>query len=902
MFDGGGPLVGREAELDRIDVFLEDIARRNGGPLLLLGEPGVGKTALLAAAASRAENRGMHVVATAGVEYRARLRYAGLGPLLGPLFGTVGQQDGPAPGHEAAVGAVLSVVGRHAGHRPTLLLVDDVQWLDPAGAAVLGEVARRLAGGGAGMLCAARDGAEGFFDHSGLPVHEVGPLSDAASDDLLVHHFPALALRVRRRLLAEAQGNPLALLELPVALGGPQGAASGALPERLPLSRRLQSGFASRVTGLPAATRYLLLLAALEGAGDLRALRRATAGRLSLKHLGAAERARLIRVDEPSGVRFRHPLTRSAVVELSTSDQRRSAHRALARAWKEVPERQAWHLAQAVEAPDEQVAALVERAAGVIGRRGDGPAAVAALLRAAELTPAGPERARRLAQAAYTGANVTGELRDVPHLLDDARRTAPGEGSLAVAVAGAAYLLNGSGDIDTAHGLLCRAIALRPEPPEPADATWAEALYTLLLVCFFGGRSELWSPFDAALAGYPAAPVLLATARSTFADPARTGPAELAVLDTAIAGLANESDPLRIIRVAIAGAYVDRLDGCAEGLHRVVAAGRRGENVTLAIDALFLLGNHMWLTGQWPDLRQIAREGLDLCEQHDYRMLGWVGQYLLACTAAACGDQATAGSLTDLMDQWAGPRRADAVRAYAAHARTLSALGQGDFEEAYQHATLFTPPGTLPKYAPQALWTVMDLVEAAVRTGRRSQARDHVAAARSAGLDALSPRLEMLLHASAALAADDDRHPGFRDALAVAGAERWPFDLARIRLYHGERLRRGKAPAQARRQLSAAAKTFQRLGAAPWADRANQELRACGSTAGTAPPHDRVALTPQQREIAHLAAAGLTNKQIAEKLFLSPRTVSTHLYQLFPKLGVTSRAALRDALKRNYVR
>ncbi|MEE1805420.1 AAA family ATPase [Streptomyces sp. BE133] len=911
-FGADGPLIGRQADLDRIDAFLDDLPRHDG-PLLLLGEPGVGKTALLAAAAFRAAHRGIHVLAATGAEYRTRLSHGGLGQLVeaaaraqpsvlpgDALAVALGRGGGPAPALEAVTDAVADLVGELARHAPTLLVVDDAQWLDAASARVLGDVARRLTGGGAALLCTARDGTEGSFDLGGLPVHEVTPLSEAASDELLVQRFPALAPRVRRRLMAEAQGNPLALLELPVALSGPQRSAATALPERFPLSRRLQSAFASRVTGLPAATRYLLLLAALDGTGDLQVLRRATAGRMTLKHLDPAERAQLIRIDEPSSLTFRHPLTRSAVVELSTSTERRSAHRALARAWQAAPERQAWYLAQAAEAPDEQVAALLERAAAVLSRRGDGPAAMAALLRAAELTPPGPERARRLAEVAYTGANVTGDMRDVPHLLHDARHMTPdaGPAAMVTAVAGAAYLLNGSGDIDTAHRLLRDAVALRPEPCDPADVTLTEALHTLLLVCFFGGRPELWPAFDTALAAYGAPPPLLATTRATLADPARAAPSHLAELDAAIARLPQENDPLHIVRVATAGAYVDRLDGCAEGLHRVVAGGRRGEHVTPAIEALFLLGNHAWLTGQWPELGHLAREGLDLCEQHDYAMLAWVGRYLLACTAAARGDHGATRELTDRMQQWAGPRRASTVRVYAAHARTLSALGQGDFETAYQEAILITPPGTLARHAPHALWTLMDLVDAAVRTGRHRQARDHADAARNARLDRISPRLAILVHASTALAADDDRHPGFQEALAVPGGERWPFDLARIHLYHGERLRRGGARTQARHHLGVAAEHFRRLSATPWTERAHQELRACGIPGPPASRSGTPVLTPQQREIANLAAAGLSNNRIAEKLFLSPRTVSTHLYQLFPKIGVTSRAGLRDALER----
>ncbi len=343
---------------------------------------------------------------------------------------------------------------------------------------------------------------------------------------------------------------------------------------------------------------------------------------------------------------------------------------------------------------------------------------------------------------------------------------------------------------------------------------------------------------------------------------------------------------------------MDRLGGCAEGLHRVAAAGRRGENITPAICALFLLGIDAWHTAQWPELRQLAREGLDLCDQHHYPALACLGKFLLACAAAASGDDTTTHRLTGQMDQWAGSRRAGAVHFYAAHAKALSALGRGDFEEAYQQATLIAPAGTLPAFAPHAAWMVLDLTDAAVRTGRHQQARDHVAAARRAGLDAISPRQRMLLHAASALAAGDDRHPGFRDALAVEGAERWPFDLARIHLYYGEQLRRGQGRARARHHLAAAADTFQRLGATPWTRRASQELRACGSVspAPAACGPAAGALTPQQREIALLAAAGLSNKQIAERLYLSPRTVSTHLYQLFPKLGITSRAALRDAM------
>jgi DNA-binding CsgD family transcriptional regulator len=237
---------------------------------------------------------------------------------------------------------------------------------------------------------------------------------------------------------------------------------------------------------------------------------------------------------------------------------------------------------------------------------------------------------------------------------------------------------------------------------------------------------------------------------------------------------------------------------------------------------------------------------------------------------------------------------------FAHHLRTVVALGREDFEEAYQQATAISPAGVLAPYAPHALWVLLDVVEAAVRTGRREEAAAHVAAMRAANLGAISPRLALVCTAAAGMAAPDDQHDAalawFEQAVAAPGAERWSFDLARVRLAYGERLRRGRATAQARVQLDAALAAFQQLGARPWIVRASNELRAIGGTGSRTRVVDPASITRQEREIAMLAAAGLTNKQIGARLFLSHRTVGARLYQVFPKLGVSSRAALRDAL------
>jgi DNA-binding CsgD family transcriptional regulator len=260
--------------------------------------------------------------------------------------------------------------------------------------------------------------------------------------------------------------------------------------------------------------------------------------------------------------------------------------------------------------------------------------------------------------------------------------------------------------------------------------------------------------------------------------------------------------------------------------------------------------------------------------------------FIRAMIEASRGETDKARVTADQMERWATPRRIGAVQAYAAHIRTMVAFSDGDHRAALHHVGLISPPGTLASHIPHALWTVLDLTEAALHDGRPELAARHAACAEEAGLRGLSPRLALITAGVIAMAGSDPKL--FDEALSTGGAARWPFDHARLQLVHGERLRRAKAPAQARGHLTSALETFERLGAEPWAARARHELRTGTGGSGS--------LSAQQREIAELAASGLTNKEIGARLFLSPRTVSTHLYQIFPKLGVSSRAGLRDAL------
>ena len=388
---------------------------------------------------------------------------------------------------------------------------------------MLGFVARRLGQFPVGLLAAARTGEDSLLDKAGLPTLLVPPLTDTAAHTLLASRYPAMSPRVRQRLLSEAQGNPLALLELPAALQErPVATEAGSpLPAVLPLSRRLQATFAARLQSLPPQTRHLLLAAVLDGTGDLATLdafaAAPAAGVLAPAAgvLAPAERAGLIRVDHGSGrVAFRHPLIRSAVVDLAAADERRAVHRTLAAHHSAEAARRAWHLAEAATGPDEGVAALLQSVAHVNLWRGDSVGAIGELLRSAELSPAGFDRARRLAEAAYLGETVTGDMHDVGPLLDRARRADPEHaGGLAGAVAQAYYLLNSRGDVDAAHQMLVRAIAALEDPADAHDKVLVETIQTLLQICHFGSRAELWEPFHVALGPAHAPPTRTDSAR-----------------------------------------------------------------------------------------------------------------------------------------------------------------------------------------------------------------------------------------------------------------------------------------------------------------------------------------------------------------------------------------------------
>jgi DNA-binding CsgD family transcriptional regulator len=927
----GADLVGRTAELELLDSVL---AGRDGDclGLLLSGGPGVGKTALLDAAAARAVAAGMRVLRASAVEFEAEMDFSALHQLLYPLRRHAdrlarhhrdvidrifGLAPGPLPNPLAASTAVLALLGEATVERPLLMIADDAHWVDRASATVLGFVVRRISDDPIVFLATVRTGADSLCAQLDLRMGEIGPLAERAAAELLDAGWPELGPSVRRRMLAEAAGNPLALRELPRALSSRQRSGQVSLPALLPLTGRLEAAFGSAVEGLPAPTRTALLMAALDAEIDPATTRTAAQDSTGADAFVPAREADLLHADDAVGhLSFRHPLVRAAIVHRASPGERRRAHRSLAAALTDMPERRAWHLAEAATGPDETVARALDEAALSAWRRGMAPAAaaraldratvsdgrriaasaaVAALMRAGELSPHPGDRSRRLVEAAYL-ATFTGQFEDVARLLADAGQ-APDTPTGLVFAATAHLLTNDEGDVDAAYRLLARALDDNTATAENDNWDLYGVLYALLLVSLYTLRPEPWQLLKTAMARFePATLTPIRLCYDAYVDPTRGSDALRKDLADAFAALPADAAPWELIPLAFAAVAMDALSDHRYLISRMIERERDGGAVAMAIPALMLLCHDSYVHGRWDEAESLAQEGLDLATVHGYHFWERQIRALLASGAALRGDADLARTRSEETTTWAAPRGIEVTEAYARSARHLAAMGQGDYEEAHVQVGRIDPPGA-PSPGIPGRWMVLDLVEAAVRTGRRDEARDHVAAARKAGIHRISLRTAMISAGAEAVAADEhEAGPLFEAALSLPQAARWPWEHARIQLAYGQWLRRTRDH-HARRHLSAALETFDRIGAKAMAQRARNELRATGVATTAGPTAPTAALTVQERQIAELAAVGLTNRQIGERLFLSHRTVGSHLHRLYPKLGITSRAALRAALE-----
>ncbi|MFE4974787.1 AAA family ATPase [Kitasatospora sp. NPDC056651] len=912
-------MVGREDEQAELVAFVRSAA---GQALVLRGEAGVGKSSLLGHAVALAEREGHLVVRAAGVEAESELPYAGLHQFLHPLLAdAAGLEDGTRAVFDAVFGgvqddppsvmtlgiAVLGLLSRSAAQRPLSLVLDDGQWLDDASADVCGFVGRRLAGGPVRLLVAVRTDLASRFDTAALPELPVAALSDEDAARLLDHRYPELSRPVRRAVLEQAQGNPLALLELPAHFSG----RTGDLPVEeligrrgVPLPRRLQQLYGTRIAALDEPVRSELLKGALDGAGTPSGTDAAPGTRYRMRDADPAVAAGLLDIEVVTGdLVFRHPLVRSAVVRMATPNQRRAAHLALARVHRENLERRATHLAAATVDPDEDVAGVLEAAAESATRRGGALAAVAWLTRAAELSEDHTGRSRRLADAAFVAAHAA-RLGQAHRLVR--ANLAPGSTTSPASVLAAAYqALYQDGDVRSTHRQVSAAIeklrdagAAAGGSAEPQEVLTRLVILLLAISQFSGDRAAWESTLGLLDSLGDRVTERVRLFGGTWSDVTRHGAGWAEPLRRTAADL-SDLDPWDISRHATAAYHLDVLSHYRPHLQRVVDRELETGAMATGMVMLHQIMLDQMTVGEWAEAEGTGQRGLHLATEHGHHLFAAQSRAYLAQLAALRGQVARARDLQAEVDAWARPRGVGFLTQVADSAGATAALGSGDYESAYLYAIGITQPGTFRPYAYQASRTLLDLVEAARHTGRAEQARAHALAARDAGLPRVSPRLALITHGALAMTAEDEREAAEMFALAEShpDAARFPFELARIRLAHGIRVRHVQDRAAARRYLVPAAEAFERLGAAGWSERARAELRATG-----APPRvsalSLASLTWQERRIADLAAGGLTNKEIGERMHLSPRTVSSHLYRVFPKLGITARAALRDALSR----
>ncbi|KOV87279.1 hypothetical protein ADL03_07610 [Nocardia sp. NRRL S-836] len=921
-------MVGRGHELDTV-LDVVDHARTGPGTLLVLGDTGAGKTALLDAAAHRAAESGYRLLAAQGCVAEAEQSFSALHQLLGPVLPALGglaahlreavevalgSTPAPAVPDPADLRiAVLTLLGALAADRPVLLLVDDVHLADGDSRDVLTFVLRRLTTEHLAVVLAGLGPLRPAGVDSTVPVLTLEPLSDAAAARL-VDSLPAPPTgRARLEVLQQAAGSPLALLELgrAAARGG-----TSVLPGR-PLrgDRRLAAMYADQLGDLPEETRRLVVYAAAADGADL-ATTMAAAGTGDLAAWTPAERAGLLAVTA-EGVVFRHPLVRAAAYESAPAEVRARAHGDLAAVLHGDPERRAWHLAGAAVLPDEEVAAELERAAELARQRGGVYAAARAWERAAECTPDPRERARRYARAIQEADNF-GDPVWIKELHNRIVRLTDDPGLLGVVAAGAGHALSLSAHQREAFDLLHAAL----RDHRPGDGGTALALLSVLTAVAVQSGLPRHRAVVAELLARPerdggdddggGEDVLLpAAARPVIrenvlvqSDPAGQAVAVFRRADAAVhRPLAGPAELVRLLCLGSVSWFADESDTGVTAFRQVFAAlgSRTSHGMVVMCGPAFV--SALIATGRWSEAADLVEELRAAAAVHHLRYLAVDAEALRAELTALRGGPPADRAALDAA--WAS---IDLTENLFTHARLrraagLAALTAGDPQAAHRHLReLFAADGT-PHDVFLSSRSVADLAFAARLTGQGADAAEVVAAVRACHGEHPSVRMRLLLHhadalvaeATAGRAADVER--GYRLAVIDPAGEQWPLERAQARLNYARWLRRSRRPLDARPLFTAALEAFTRLGATGLADLARGELRASGAAiAGPVEADPLEALTSQQREIVRLAARGLRNREIAEQLFLSPRTVGSHLHNAYPKLGVSGRHQLRDLL------
>lgn len=904
-------LVGRDAERARVAGLLDEAREGRTGVLVLRGEPGVGKSALLADAIDGAAAAGLTVLAGGGVESEAHLPYAGLHQVVRPILDGLDRLPAPqaralrgALGLEAGVGdewflvslAALSLLAEAAESGPLLCVVDDAHWLDDASAESLLFAARRLEAEGIAMLFAAREGEARSFEAPGLEELWLSGL-EAADAAALLDGVTAVPLspEARRRLIEGTGGNPLALIELSSALTESQLTGLEPLEEPLPVGPRIEEAFLSRVRGLPQATQTILLVAAADESGSTPTVL-AAAERLGtdLDALDAAEQAGLVQIRGPQ-LAFRHPLIRSAVYQAAPLSRRLAAHDALASVLvgEADADRRAWHRAAARVEPDVSVARELEQAAQRARRRSGFVAASLAFERAAALWPDEREQLRLLT-GAVEGAWFGGRLERALMLLERARPLAsdPVERAEIDCWRGLVEL-NAGVPADAGELLLAAATEIAETEPR-------RALYILGLACvaagYSGGGSTVAAIAEraAALEGDDVLARFLGHLvrgmsgyfAGDFALASKGLSASLALADEADAAASTAYRGVLLLAGGAALFLGD--DAAADRLNRRLAfRAREAGHLPLLTQALPRLALAEVGHGHWSAAAASLADGVRLAREGGQHQVVAHMISVLALIAAMRGDDEECRSLAAESTELASARRLAHVSLSAQWALLALELGQGHAAEALGHAREITE-------LPVRLWAGADRIEAAVRAGEDELARTWLGELDAWARSARTPWASaVVLRCRALLAGDGDEAQRLcGDALAADDGSARPFERARSELAFGEILRRARRRREAREHLRAALSAFEALGAAAWAERARVELRASGQTARRREAATRDDLTAQELQIARLVAEGLSNRDVAAQLFLSPRTIDFHLRNVFRKLGISSRMQL----------
>ena len=852
----------------------------------------------------------MTVLRTAGVPSETQMAFAGLHRLLRPhlqkladlpgpqaaaLSSAFGLSNGAAPDLFLIALAALDLLADAAADAPLLLLVEDAHWLDADTSEVLAFVARRVDLEPIAVLFAVRDGHMSRLEVAGLPELRLASLDETDSARLLDAHAPGLAPELRRRVLDAAGGNPLALLELPRAAVSEQVDGSFG-PTAALFTDTLERAFSERASALPENTRVILLVAALDEEGNLDELLEAAsvvAGRpVTADDLEPAEATGLVELGE-AGVRFRHPLVRAAIERAALQSARHAAHAALADAHATDPDRSVWHRATSCAGPDAQVVAELQAAAARALRRGAPAVAAAALERAAQLTADPTVRGSLLLQA----AEMEFELGRSDLALRLLAQTRPLE--LGHRERGRLTLLLEAADEDSWSGpervASVAAIAGRlvsTDEPELA----LRSLLTVARSCWWGNPTQETRDLvvDAAerLDVPEDNPALLAVLACT--DPVRRGAHVIERISPMTPDAGGDPTAMHLVGTAATAVWGFDLSlgFLTAGVDGLRAQGRLG----LLSQAL--------VSQSWAALHlskatlaeSAADEAARLARETGLPRWALAAELVQATVAGERGDFERADALANRAEAELLPVGAQAMLALVQFARGRAAVAHQRYSDGFDQLKRVLDPGDVAYHPFVGSWGLSDLIEAAAHLGMGDEAEAYLAELESLAGRTSGPFLRAALaYATPLLAPDDDAEELYQAAL---GRElvNWPCYRTRMLLAYGRWLRRRRRVAESRAPLRAARESADALGFDGLAASARQELRASGETSRSRAPDVRDQLTPQELQIAQLVADGLSNREIGQRLYLSHRTVGSHLYRMFPKLGITSRAQVARAL------